>query len=61
MEDYANLQSLKRVTYNHFLAKWEHENKKKQGEDITALKNAVPLTLRRYFPEEIEKDTNSLK
>ena len=61
LEDYDNLQSLKRATYNHFLAKWEHENEKNQGEDITALKNAFPLTLRRYFSEEIEKDKSSLK
>ena len=61
LEDYDNLQSLKRATYNHFLAKWEHENEKNQGEDITALKNAFPLTLRRYFSEAIEKEKDSLK
>ena len=35
--------------------------RKNQGEDITALKSAFPLTLRRYFSEEIEKDKDSLK
>ena len=60
LEDYDNLQSLKRATYNHFLTKWENDNTTNQGEDITPLKNAFPLTLRKYFLEDIEKDKNSL-
>ena len=60
-EDYDNLQSLKRATYNHFLSRWENENTTNQGEDITPLKNAFPLTLRKYFLEDIEKDKNSLE
>ena len=59
--DYDNLQSLKRATYNHFLSKWESENSTNQGEDITPLKNAFPLTLRKYFLEDIEKDKSSLQ
>ena len=59
LEDYDNLQSLKRATYNHFLTKWENENSENNG-DITPLKNAFPLTLRKYFLEDIEKDKNSL-
>ena len=59
LEDYDNLQSLKRATYNHFLTKWENENSENNG-DITPLKNAFPLTLRKYFLEDIEKDKKSL-
>ena len=59
--DYDDLIELKRATYNHFLSKWENENAKNQGEDITPLKNAFPLTLRKYFLEDIEKDKNSLQ
>ena len=61
LEDYDNLQSLKRATFNHFLAKWEHANEDKQGDEISALKNVFPLTLRKFFSEEIEKDKDSLK
>ena len=60
LEDYDNLQSLKRATYNHFLTKWENENSENNG-DITPLKNAFPLTLRKYFLEDIEKDKTSLE
>ena len=58
-EDYDKLQSLKRAIYNHFLSKWESDNSENHG-DITPLKNAFPLTLRKYFLEDIEKDKNSL-
>ena len=59
-EDYDDLLELKRATYNHFLSKWENDNSTNQGDDITPLKNAFPLTLRKYFLEDIEKDKNSL-
>ena len=60
-EDYDDLMELKRATYNHFLSKWENDNSTNQGDDITPLKNAFPLTLRKYFLEDIEKDKNSLE
>jgi hypothetical protein len=59
-DDYDDLIELKRATYNHFLSKWENDNSTNQGDDITPLKNAFPLTLRKYFREDIEKDKNSL-
>ena len=59
-DDYDDLAELKRATYNHFLSKWENDNSTNQGDDITPLKNAFPLTLRKYFLEDIEKDKNSL-
>ena len=59
-DDYDDLADLKRATYNHFLSKWENDNSTNQGDDITPLKNAFPLTLRKYFLEDIEKDKNSL-
>ena len=59
-DDYDDLMELKRATYNHFLTKWENDNSTNQGDDITPLKNAFPLTLRKYFREDIEKDKNSL-
>ena len=59
-DDYDDLMELKRATYNHFLTKWENDNSTNQGDDITPLKNAFPLTLRKYFLEDIEKDKNSL-
>ena len=58
--DYDDLIELKRATYNHFLSKWENDNSTNQGDDITPLKNAFPVTLRKYFLEDIEKDKNSL-
>ena len=58
--DYDDLIELKRATYNHFLSKWESENETNQGDDITPLKNAFPVTLRKYFLTEIEKDKNAL-
>ena len=60
IDDYDDLIELKRATYNHFLSKWENDNSTNQGDDITPLKNAFPLTLRKYFLEDIEKDKNSL-
>lgn len=59
-DNYDDLADLKRATYNHFLSKWENDNSTNQGDDITPLKNAFPLTLRKYFLEDIEKDKNSL-
>ena len=61
MGDYDDLADLKRATYNHFLTKWETVNENQQGDDITELRNSFPLTLRKYFSEEIEKDKSSLK
>ena len=60
-DDYDDLIELKRATYNHFLSKWENDNSTNQGDDITPLKNAFPLTLRKFFLEDIEKDKNSLE
>lgn len=60
-EDYANLQSLKRATYNHFLSRWENANENKEGDEISELKNSFPLAIRKYFLEDIEKDKNSLE
>ncbi len=60
IEDFDDLVELKRAIYNHFLSKWENDNTTNQGDDITPLKNAFPLTLRKYFLEDIEKDKNSL-
>ena len=59
-DDYDDLADLRRATYNHFLSKWENDNSTNQGDDITPLKNAFPLTLRKFFLEDIEKDKNSL-
>ena len=36
-------------------------NENKQGEDISELRNAIPLSLRKYFSEEIKKMKDSLK
>jgi hypothetical protein len=60
-EDYDNLQRLKRATYNHFLSRWENANENKEGDEISELKNAFPLAIRKYFVEDIEKDKNSLE
>ena len=61
IEDYDDLVELKRATYNHFLSKWETVNENNQGDDITELKHAFPLTLRKFFLEDIEKDKNALE
>ena len=60
-EDYDNLQSLKRATFNHFLAKWETVNESKQGDDITELRLTIPLAIRKFFSEEIGEYKDSLK
>ena len=52
---------MKVATFNTFLAKWENVNKNKQGEDISDLKNVIPLSLRKYFSKEVEKNKNALK
>ena len=59
-EDYDKLQSLKRAIYNHFLSKWESDNSENHGDNITPLLRAFPVTLRKYFLTEIEKDKNAL-
>ena len=61
MGDYDDLADLRRATYNHFLSRWETVNENKKGADITELKNAFPLALRKHFLEDIEKDKNSLE
>ena len=63
LEDYDNLRSLKRATFefNHFLSKWENANEEKTKDEISELKNAFPLTLRKFFSEDIEADKDSLK
>ena len=61
LEDYDNLRSLKRATFNHFLAKWETVNESKQGDDITELRLTIPLAIRKFFSEEIEEYKDSLK
>ena len=59
-DDYDDMADLKRATYNHFLSKWETVNENNQEDDITELKHAFPLTLRKFFLVDIEKDKNSL-
>ena len=61
LEGYDDLRDLQRATFNHFLAKWEHANENKEGDDIFELKNAFPLAIRKFFPEEIKKNKDSLK
>ena len=58
--DYDDLIELKRATYNHFLSKRESDNSQNHGDDITPLIRAFPVTLRKYFLKEIEKDKNAL-
>ena len=58
--DYDDLIELKRATYNHFLSKWESDNSENHGDNITPLIRAFPVTLRKYFLTEIEKDKNAL-
>ena len=60
-DDYDDLIELKRATYNHFLSKWENDNVSNQGDDVTPLKNAFPVTLRTYFLKDIENDKNALE
>ena len=60
-DEFAELKELKVATFNHFLATWEIKNENKQGDEISALKNVFPLTLRKFFTEEIKKDKDSLK
>ena len=47
---------MKVATFNTFLAKWENVNENKQGEDISDLKTVIPLSLRKYFSKEVEKN-----
>ena len=63
LEGYDDLRDLQRATFNHFLAKWEHANEDKEGlgDDISDLKNAFPLAIRKFLPDEIEKNKYSLK
>ena len=61
LEGYDDLQDLQRATFNHFLAKWEHANENKEGDEISELKNAFPLANRKFSPEEIKKENDSLK
>ena len=55
------MKELKVATFNHFLSKWENVNETNQGDDITELRLAIPLSLRKYFSEEIKKMKDSLK
>ena len=61
LENYDNLRALKLTTFNHFLATWEIKNQENTKDEITELKNAFPLALRKYFSEEIEENKDSLK
>ena len=61
LDGYGDLRSLKLATFNHFLTKWDNANEEKAKNEISELKNALPLTLRRYFSKEIEKEKDSLK
>ena len=56
-----NLADLKRATFNHFLTKWENANEHNAGDDISELKNAFPLAIRKFFPKEIKENKDSLK
>ena len=61
LEGYDDLRSLKQSTFNHFLTKWENANEDMEEEEISELRSDFPLTLRRYFSKEIEKEKGSLK
>ena len=61
MEDYDDLAELETSDLQPLFVQVGERERKNQGEDITALKNAFPLTLRKYFLEDIEKDKNSLE
>jgi hypothetical protein len=60
-EEFDGMKELKVATFNHFLSKWENVNETNQGDDITELRLAIPLSLRKYFSEEIKKMKDSLK
>ena len=49
LEGYDDLRDLKLMTFSHFLATWEINNENKEGEEISELKNAFPLAIRKYF------------
>ena len=57
----ADLRDLKLATFNHFLAKWETVNEDNEADDITALKNVVPVALRKHISKEIDANKNALK
>ena len=61
MEGHDDLRDLKRATFNHFLAKWENANEHNEGDDTSELKNAFPLTIRKFFPKEINEYKDSLQ
>ena len=58
---FAELKELKMATFNTYLAKWENVNENKQGEDISELRLTIPLSLRKYFSNAIEKHKDLLK
>jgi hypothetical protein len=60
-DEFAELKELKVATFNHFLAKWENVNETNQGDEITELRLTIPLSLRKYFSEDINKMKGSLK
>ena len=41
---------LKRAAFNHVVAKLENANEDKEGDDISDLKNAFPLTNASFSP-----------
>ena len=63
LEGHDDLRDLKRATFDHFLAKWENTTEENQGDDnvISDLKNAFPLGIRKFFPDEIEENKDSVK
>ena len=61
MEGYDDLRDLKLATFIHFLAKWENANESKEGDDISELRNAFPLAIRKFFPADINKMKDYLK
>ena len=60
-DEFAELKELKMATFDTYLAKWENVNENKQEEDISELRLTVPLSLRKYFSDAIEKNKNGLK
>ena len=61
VDAFADLKEMKVATFNHFWGKLETVNENKQGEDISDLKNVIPLALRNYVSKEIERGKDSLQ
>ena len=62
-DEFADMKELKVATFNHILSKlkWENVNDANRGDAITELRLTIPLSLRKYFSEDINKMKDSLK